>query len=203
MEEYPLICLRKAKETTGFLRRPSFNVAQGDDLTLTWRKCCNCFFNAGAYFLGKQALFGLFLPVGLLLRARPTRALCLLAFALPIGMEGIQVFVRSRVPSASDAAAGTIGILVGWGIGSWRRNGLGPSDILGGSTGALPLPSLAKNVRCTAHGRRSGQTVTAATIAGNTWSLGLCLVSCRNRNVGGTGMMMPRLRNPQFVICNL
>jgi VanZ family protein len=46
-------------------------------------------------------------------------------------MEGIQVFVRSRVPSASDAVAGTIGILAGWVVGVWRRNGLGPSDLLG------------------------------------------------------------------------
>jgi len=76
--------------------------------------------------------FGLFLPVGLLLGTRPLagKQPFLLAFALAIVLEGMQVFVRSRVPSASDAVIGAIGIIVGRGLVRWRQREAGSNVLM-------------------------------------------------------------------------
>ena len=62
-------------------------------------------------------VFGLFVPVGLLARqtARlPPIRVVLVAVALAVGMEALQLIVKSRVPSATDSAMGTVGAVFGW-----------------------------------------------------------------------------------------
>ena len=69
-------------------------------------------------------VFGLFVPVGLLARqtARlPLIRVVLLAAALAVGMESLQLIVKSRVPSATDSAVGTMGAVFGWIVASHFR----------------------------------------------------------------------------------
>src|SRR5216684_2475994 len=51
VEEHPLIDLGNAEEGTGFLRTPSFDVTQSDDLTLIGRQRFDCSINARTSFL--------------------------------------------------------------------------------------------------------------------------------------------------------
>jgi VanZ family protein len=76
---------------------------------------------------------GLFLPVGLLASRLPGRfwegrnaaAVAGAGVVLAGGMEAVQLFVQSRVPSATDVVVGAAGTLLGWLIG--RRAGRGLS----------------------------------------------------------------------------
>ena len=62
-------------------------------------------------------VFGLYVPVGLLLRRTrfdlPPRTF-LLVLGIVCGMEGLQLVVHSRQPSATDVVVGMAGFLIGW-----------------------------------------------------------------------------------------
>lgn len=55
---------------------------------------------------------GLFLPVGLL--ARRARKGLLVPLVLAVATEGLQLIVKSRLPSATDAVVGASAVYVGW-----------------------------------------------------------------------------------------
>lgn len=62
-------------------------------------------------------VFGLFVPVGLLARwSVPWRWVVPLAVAVAVGMETLQLIVKSRMPSATDSAMGAVGAVFGWWI---------------------------------------------------------------------------------------
>lgn len=70
-------------------------------------------------------IIGLYLPIGLLAGCLPGRfwrtrsnafTLLALALLLGIGMEGIQLLVMSRSPSATDVVVGAFSVLVGWAL---------------------------------------------------------------------------------------
>ena len=68
-------------------------------------------------------VFGLFVPVGLLARRAvrvPRRWVVPLALAAAMAMEAIQLIVKSRTPSATDAAIGASGALLGWWVAGSR-----------------------------------------------------------------------------------
>ena len=68
-------------------------------------------------------VFGLYLPVGLLLAKLPGRRwgriawVAAAAVALGCVLEALQLIVVSRTPSATDVTVGAAGVLAGWGIG--------------------------------------------------------------------------------------
>jgi hypothetical protein len=63
VEEHPLIPLGNAEGAAYFIRCPSLNVAQDDDLPLIGRQGFDRSFKAQACFLRQQALFGHFFPL--------------------------------------------------------------------------------------------------------------------------------------------
>lgn len=84
-------------------------------------------------------VFGLYLPVGLLVgglpgwswRAVNVRKLIAAAIGLATAMEALQLIVHSRVPSATDVFVGAAGALAGWLVRQVRADGLSAGDALG------------------------------------------------------------------------
>jgi VanZ family protein len=107
-------------------------------------------------------VFGLYIPIGLLARRvllepkRSSPRILILAFGIALGMEGLQLIVKSRVPSATDVVIGAAGSLAGWWIGwiGWHRS-----------------PDLCRNLT----GQETSATKRTALLAG--WFLGLAFIS--------------------------
>jgi VanZ family protein len=64
-------------------------------------------------------VIGLFLPAGLFAR-RADRGLWI-PLLLAVATEGLQLIVKSRVPSATDAVAGGLGVMLGWWLSAQPR----------------------------------------------------------------------------------
>jgi VanZ family protein len=62
---------------------------------------------------------GLFVPIGLLARRAGMRFVLVWGVGIAVAMEALQLLVKSRVPNATDAVVGMVGIGAGWWIG-WR-----------------------------------------------------------------------------------
>jgi VanZ family protein len=83
---------------------------------------------------------GLYLPVGLLAAGLPerfwqydnSRRVFAAAIGLAVGMEGLQLVVHARVPSATDAGVGAAAALVGWRLRRMRPPAREPLSTPGG-----------------------------------------------------------------------